>query len=230
VTNLPYQGTELGLFAAAINWKRYYGRVISQYIGAEVLEVGAGLGTNTRLFADRRRRRWVCLEPDASLAASLRERLAALCQTVSGTTAELAESDVYDTVLYIDVLEHIMDDHAELHRAARHLMPGGHLVVLAPAHQFLYTPFDRAIGHYRRYTVSALRGLAPPELAVVDARYLDSVGMLASLGNRLLLRQAMPTERQLRVWDRVLVPLSRVIDVLLRHRAGKSALVVWRKQ
>jgi len=58
-------------------------------------------------------------------------------------------------------------------------------------------------------------------------RYLDSAGLLASLGNRLLLRQAMPSAAQLRIWDSCLVPVSRGLDRLLGYRLGKSILGVW---
>ena len=56
---------------------------------------------------------------------------------------------------------------------------------------------------------------------------MDSVGMLASLGNRLLLKSAMPTAQQIAVWDRLMVPLSRLADPLLLHTLGKSVLGVW---
>ena len=111
--------------------------------------------------------------------------------------------------------------------AAAHLNRGGHIVVLSPAHPFLFTPFDSAIGHFRRYTRDSLRQAAPPQLALRKLIYLDSAGMLASLGNRLLLRSAMPTEKQILAWDRFLVPISRVLDPLLDGRAGKSVLGVW---
>ena len=60
--------------------------------------------------------------------------------------------------------------------------------------------------------------------------YLDSVGLLASLSNRAMLRQHMPTARQIAIWDRLMVPMSRLLDPLLFHRLGKSVLAVWRKR
>jgi hypothetical protein len=99
--------------------------------------------------------------------------------------------------------------------------------VLAPAHASLYTAFDRAIGHFRRYSTHALRAIAPAGLSERKLVYLDSCGALASLGNRFLLRSAMPTERQILTWDRLLVPCSRWLDPLLLHKAGKSVLAVW---
>jgi hypothetical protein len=72
--------------------------------------------------------------------------------------------------------------------------------------------------------------LAPPQLKLVDVRMIDSFGLLASLANRLLLRSSMPSEGQILLWDRVLVPLSRVGDPLSFHRIGKSVLAVWGRQ
>jgi hypothetical protein len=72
--------------------------------------------------------------------------------------------------------------------------------------------------------------LAPPHLKLVDVRMIDSFGLLASLANRLLLRSSMPSEGQILLWDRVLVPLSRVGDRLSFHRIGKSVLAVWCRQ
>jgi 2-polyprenyl-3-methyl-5-hydroxy-6-metoxy-1,4-benzoquinol methylase len=74
-----------------------------------------------------------------------------MCEPRYGSTETLGPEERFDTALYIDVLEHIRDDQTEVARVGRHLTPGGHLVVLAPAHQALYTLFDAAIGHFRRY-------------------------------------------------------------------------------
>src|SRR6185503_3856669 len=124
----------------------------------------------------------------------------------------------FDTILYIDVLEHIEDDRRELERAACRLKPGGRIIVLSPAHGWLYSPFDKAIGHCRRYTTTMLRELTPPALRIEKAFYLDSVGLLASSANRLLLKQSMPRPKQLKVWDKLMVPCSRLLDPITGHR------------
>lgn len=229
-----YIGSELELFAEAANWRAYWQRQATPFLGYRVLEVGAGIGTVTRDLCRPPVEHWVALEPDLAMAARLEVdsqagRLPAICEPRHGTTATLAPDERFDTVLYIDVLEHIQDDQAEVARAAQHLTPGGYLVVLAPAHQALYTEFDVAIGHFRRYGMARLLSVGVDGLGVCRARYLDSVGLIASLGNRLLLRSAQPTRRQIRLWDRVMVRLSRRLDPLFGYRLGKSALVVWRK-
>jgi hypothetical protein len=64
----------------------------------------------------------------------------------------------------------------------------------------------------------------------VELKYLDSVGLVASLGNRLFLKSGMPTARQIALWDKMMIPLSRLIDPLTRYRLGKSVLGAWRKK
>lgn len=229
-----YSGEELDLFAAATHWKSYWRSHIAQFVRGNVLEVGAGVGTNTRLLHDEKVRRWVCLEPDPKLAERLREAIVSLpagarCEVVVGTLARLSQTDRFDSILFLDVLEHIEDDKAELARAADHLEPAGTLVVLTPAHPWLFSRFDEAIGHYRRYTKATLEKVAPKGLKLELLFYLDSVGLLASLANRFLLNSGKPTSGQITLWDRVLVPCSRWLDPLLRYSAGKSILGVWRK-
>ena len=126
------------------------------------------------------------------------------------------------------MLEHIEDDAEELRRASKHLKPGGALIVLSPAHPWLFAPFDQAIGHYRRYSRESLRAAAPRHLRRQKLVYLDAVGLLASLANRLLLKQDMPTAGQIKTWDGLLVPCSRLLDPLLGGTVGKSVLGVWR--
>src|SRR5262249_26202759 len=94
---------------------------------------------------------------------------------------------------------------------------------------FLYTPFDQAIGHFRRYTRHTLAELTPPQTHAVRVFYLDSIGMLASIGNLLLLRASMPTRRQILLWDRVMIPISRYIDPLVGYQFGRSVIGIWKR-
>lgn len=228
-----YAGDELGVFARAYNWKRYYATWLIPYIHGDVLEVGGGIGGTTPWLCSGNARSWVFLEPDATLVGQAREAFARdplplAAQLLVGDLTTLGEDRKFDCVLYIDVLEHIEDDAGELRMAVQHLNPGGVLIVLSPAFEALYSKFDRHIGHYRRYTKASLREIAPATLTCVKLIYLDSVGMILSLANRLLIDTAHPTEGQVRIWDRYVVPLSRCIDPLLRSKLGKTIVGVWR--
>ncbi|HEY9619553.1 MAG TPA: methyltransferase domain-containing protein [Crinalium sp.] len=230
-----YSGSELEIFSEAIHWKSYWGSQVRPYLGQRVLEVGAGIGGTTRNLCKKTHDFWLALEPDQAMASDLSRQAAMgylpeFCQIQCGTIDRLEPDQPFNTILYIDVLEHIEDDLNEVERAKTLLAPGGYLVVLAPAHQWLYTAFDQAIGHYRRYNRESLLQLTPSGLNCISTRYLDSVGLLASLGNRLLLRSAQPTRQQIRLWDRYMVRLSTFIDPVVFHSVGKSILVVWQRQ
>lgn len=228
-----YVGNELEIFAQAVQWKAYFSSIL-ELSGKKVLEVGAGIGATTSILCDGSQDEWLCLEPDEKLLAQVDAQLRsgslpACCRTRIGTVCDLEPDVFFDCILYIDVLEHIEDDRAELEQVACHLAPFGRLIVLSPAHPFLYSPFDKAIGHYRRYVRASLAALIPPGCKEIKSIYLDSIGLLSSLANRLLLRQSVPTQAQILFWDRRLVPLSKRIDSLMGFRIGRSILSIWER-
>lgn len=233
-TPFVYVGSELDLFADVTNWKSYWSSRVRPYISGDVLEVGAGIGSNAPYLHSPCTGRVVALEPDGGLVDELRENLGRVVQgcpydAVCGTLDTLPRGATFDTILYIDVLEHIEDDAGEMKKAAAHLKPGGRVIVLSPAHQWLFTPFDASIGHFRRYNKRSLKAATPADLKLEKMFYLDTFGILASAANQVMLRQSMPTKSQLAVWDKWIIPVSRVIDPVLAYSVGKSIVGVWRK-
>lgn len=229
-----YIGDELELFREATNWKAYLSASIKPYIsGARVVEVGAGIGETTRYLCDGSQKEWMCLEPDRALADTISNRIAnndlpVCCRAKAGRLADLDE-EAFDTVLYIDVLEHIEDDVGEVNEVLRLLRPGGNLIILAPAHQWLFSEFDMSIGHFRRYNKSTLLATIGDRLQPVRLHYLDSAGVALSIANRLFLKQSLPTKKQVAFWDKFIVPISRVTDRLTAYHFGKSLLAVFSK-
>jgi 2-polyprenyl-3-methyl-5-hydroxy-6-metoxy-1,4-benzoquinol methylase len=232
MSSTTYVGSELDVFAHARNWKRYLRDLTAPYLRGDVLEVGGGIGETSCAFRSEHQRSWTALEPDAGLASRLRARVSGLparVRVVSGTVAAIQARPLFDCIIYIDVLEHIERDRDELHAAADRLKPGGTIVVMSPAHQSLFSPFDAAIGHFRRYNRKQLQQLTPDGTRLISMRYLDAVGLVLTVANRLLVRSASPTVEQVLVWDRFCIPLARRVDPLFAGRLGKSILAVWRK-
>lgn len=205
-------------------------------VKGRVLDVGAGQGNNIPVLLGERCTSWTALEPDSVLLERT-NRLEGVAgdsrvKLVAGDTAQLlneGQADCYDAIIYIDVMEHIEDDLGEFRRAARLLAPEGHLIVLSPAFQFLYSPFDAAIGHCRRYSSPTLRRLQADGLIMSESYYLDSAGFLLSATNRWMLKQSMPTLGQIKFWDRRVIPVSRVVDHVLGGLFGRSIVGVWKK-
>lgn len=227
-----YMGRELELFANAHRWRAYWGSKVAPFLGPRVLEVGAGIGSNPLALWRPGLADWLAVEPDPELAERFLERTQGLRprpRVHRGTLETLSGEAPFDAALYIDVLEHLEDDAEEVARASAVLRPGGYLIALSPGHPTLFSPFDKAIGHVRRYTLRGLSALVGRHLTVVQAMHLDSIGALLSLSNRLLLRAAEPTRRQLAFWNGLCVPLSHLTDPLLLHRLGRSVLVIGRR-
>lgn len=235
MTEIAYIGNELEVFEHATVWKKYYGGFLAPFLRGKVLEVGAGIGGTTVELCNGSQEKWVCLEPDPQLYASLHNKITSgqlpeCCSSIKGTTGDLPPEEKFDAILYIDVIEHIEKDADELERAKSLLADGGHLIVLVPAHQYLYNEFDKAIGHYRRYNRKMLRAAAPAGVHLVWIRYLDSCGLMASLVNKFFLKQSYPTVKQILFWNRFIIPVSKVTDVLFGYRLGKTLTAIWQKK
>jgi SAM-dependent methyltransferase len=224
-----YAGKELPLFREANNFHDYYFRLFGPWIRGDVLEVGGGIGALTTLLLRNGAEHLTVCEPDPALASELQERFGDRAVVIrSGIHGVPRSIGSFDTIAYIDVLEHIQDDVGEVAAAAARLKPGGSLVVAGPAHTFLYSAFDAAIGHYRRYDRVSIESLLRKSgsLEMVRFAYFDCLGVVLSLGNRWVNRQSLPSRRQLLFWDRVVLPLSRRLDSLLNYRVGKSFVAV----
>lgn len=229
-----YPGGELEVFAHASNWKAYWSSQVRPWLRGRVIEVGGGMGANIAHLLQPDIVEFLSIEPDEKLFGILKHRVAAVTcipsvRALQGTLLNIPVEAAWDGIVYIDVLEHIEDDRGELFQAAQRLRSGGVIVVLSPAHQWLYSKFDASIGHFRRYNQAMMSPLTPPDCRLDGFKYLDMAGLLASSGNRFLLRQSCPGLRQIRFWDRLLVPLSRRLDPLFGHRIGKTVLAIWRK-
>jgi SAM-dependent methyltransferase len=185
------------------------------YLGARVLDVGAGLGVFTELALDAGAEVVAC-EPDPAFVAQLRARVAGRERvTVREETAEtLDPGSGFDSALCLNVLEHVPDDAAVLGRLLELLRPGGRLLLLVPAHPRLLGAYDRAVGHERRYTRDGLRRLlAGAGYEVDELRHVNPVGAAGWLVRMRLRRDSSWPDGSFRTFDR-LVPALRHLDRL----------------
>lgn len=230
-----YIGNELEIFAHARHWKKYINDQLSPYIRNNVLEVGSGPGNNTKNLYKPGISSWLCLEPDKFLIDQVQEKirqkiLPDSIETLHGTIGEIPSSRLFDSILYIDVLEHIEDDKGELMNACSHLEKSGRLIILVPAFQSLFSNFDRKIGHFRRYKKNGLKSLIPQGMKIEKLDYLDSSSMLVSLAARYFNKSGESSLQQVMFWDNYFVPFSRLIDPIFSFSFGKSLAGVWKKE
>jgi 2-polyprenyl-3-methyl-5-hydroxy-6-metoxy-1,4-benzoquinol methylase len=229
-----YRGKELELFETAKHWKKYFASFMLPYLRGNVLEVGAGIGGTTKILCDGRQTDWICLEPDESQVSQIKSlivsnKLPSYCKAISGTLHDFSTHKLFDVILYIDVIEHIEKDDEELRLATQFLKPGGILIILVPALQWLFSPFDQAIGHYKRYTMTTLRTITPASMVEKKMFYLDGLGVFASLVNKFILKRSYPTPKQIYFWDRFIIPISKKVDFFTRKIMGRTLIGILEK-
>jgi hypothetical protein len=140
-----------------------------------------------------------------------------------------AEEAEYTGFVALNVLEHIEDDRAAVRAAAGLVRDGGAVIFFVPAFSFAMGEFDRAVGHYRRYTVSSMRRVLV-DAGVVPERvhYVNAPGLPAWFVGMRLLRMTPSEGPILRAWDRMVVPLARRIERRFTPPFGQSVFAVAR--
>ncbi|MBI4014260.1 MAG: glycosyltransferase, partial [Candidatus Rokubacteria bacterium] len=216
----------------AERYNRWMFRQLAPHLGQRVLEIGSGIGNLTRYLVGR----------ELVVATDVNPRyLRILANTFERHTrvrvlpldlgrfdpAALAEHRL-DTVVCLNVLEHIEDDRTALARLHAALAPGGRLVVLVPAHRWLYGGIDRAVHHHRRYERAELvERLAEAGFRVERAWFFNGLGVLGWYLNSVLFRRTRVPGLQLRLQN-LLVPLLRA-ESALPLPFGLSVIAVGRK-
>lgn len=151
----------LDAFSTAPNFNSWMADTIRPYIGNHVLEIGAGIGNLTRVLL-RRRKRYVATDLDDEHLERLRVRLGGRPNLETARLDASRPEDFtslcgqMDTVVCLNVLEHIEDDHGALLSIHSVLKDGGSAVILVPEGQSIYNSLDEELGHWRRYSESQL--------------------------------------------------------------------------
>ncbi len=224
----PVGAATLEQLAAAPRYNRWMFDRLRPWVGRRVLEVGSGIGNLSAFLVDRERA--VLTDTRPEYLDRLRARFAAY-PNVAVTHLYLPDDDSaldgerFDTVICLNVLEHVADDRASL-RAMRALLgPGGRLVLLVPALPALYGALDEALGHHRRYTVAELRaGFTEAGLRPVHIEYFNLAGIPGWwLAGRVLRRRLIPAG-SLALFE-ALVPLFR-LERVLPWRIGQSLIAI----
>jgi SAM-dependent methyltransferase len=226
-----YVGLELELFKYANQWKKYLSKNMLGYITGDVLEVGSGIGSTTRFLINKSVRSWICLEPDDNLLQISKKNLqpesfSSKIQYINNDIGIFKKKDKFDTIIYIDVLEHIKYSDVEISKACHLLRDKGTLILILPAHQFLFSEFDSHVGHYRRYNLNDVERIIPSHYEIIKYKYLDSFSLVLSLSNKLFLKRSLPTKIQIKIWNLIFIRISKFLDSILRYRVGKSLFVV----
>ncbi len=222
-----FSGVEnLEVMRDAVNYNRYLMELIRSHAGdaKQVIDFGAGSGT----FAVPISR--LGFEVTAvELDERLRAHVAQQGLRVAASTADLPAGS-FDYAYTFNVLEHIPDDVEALRGLRAKLVPGACLLIYVPAFQVLYTSMDANVGHVRRYSRDLLvRNVSAAGFKVEAVEFVDSIGFLATLAFKMTDRGSGDVNsRMLRIYDRIVFPLSRALDRIVHRWFGKNLLLVAR--
>jgi len=213
---------------------RYNGWIFSQilpFLGQEVLEIGCGNGNFTVLLAQQCLR-VVAVDLDQEYVRAAKSRLAgkAGVTVLHADATQMQWRSSFDTVVMLDVLEHIQDDVQMLRSLSHCLKPQGKLIVKVPALEWLYSPMDEAIGHYRRYNKNTLnKSFRKAGFSNSSMWYFNIAGIPGWWLNGKVLNRTQPPAEQVGLFNS-LVPILSFTESIVKPPVGLSLFVVATKK
>ena len=206
--------------SGARRFNQWMSDAISPYLGERILEIGSGIGNLSRMLPKKQRLTVTDIDPvylDLLETAYRDNDLVDTAQVDLDSDEDFAAlgEGAYDTIVCLNVLEHIEDDLAAIKRAKRTLAPGGKLVLLVPQFQSLYGSYDKQVGHYRRYSRKSLRSvIARAGLEPIKVRNFNALGIPGWWFNARILQRERLGKVQLKMFD-LLVPFTRVAEAII---------------
>jgi len=229
-----YFGKDIEAMSLALNQQDWILSELKPYLKGSVGEVGAGSGNFTELVCKQDISKLTAFEPSANMYSILAKRF---LQNPKVTTHNGYLADSQDTcknkfecMVYINVLEHIQDDRAELKHIHTSLKEKGVLFIFVPSLSFLYSDFDKTVGHYRRYHKKPLVNLVTQAgFNILKAKYMDMPGIIPWYLSMVLLKGQL-NGGKVSLYDKVAIPLIRKFEKIIVPPLGKNLLVIAQKK
>ncbi len=235
---IVYVGKDLEAMSFAVNYHRWILNEFRPFLGKNLVEVGAGSGSFSEMLLGEKPETLAMVEP-SEMFSHLRQNVAQI-ETETRTTffqtifaaarTEIINQKRPDSVVYVNVLEHIEDDSAELEMIYDTLENKGRCFIFVPALMALYGDFDRRIGHFRRYTKSEIEEKCRAAgFKVLKLKYFDFAGMLPWFVKYKLLKSDSLESGAVELYDKFVVPAIRLAENLITPPVGKNLLLIAEK-
>jgi SAM-dependent methyltransferase len=223
--------------ANADKFNQWMYQTIQPFCQGRILEIGSGIGNISQFF----------LEDKADLTVSdirtnycqiLHSKFSHFPNLNEVIQLNLVEDDfdtkyidlfgTFDTIFALNVIEHIKEDTRAIQNCRKLLKPGGTLIILVPAYQWLYNNFDENLEHYRRYTAKTLYQSSGNSWKLVKQQYFNALGMAGWIVSGKLMKNAIIPSSQMKFYN-VIVPIAKLLDLVLMRQTGLSVIQVLNK-
>ncbi len=234
-TQKQYAADDLETMSEAKRYQAHVFELLRPHIGSSVLEVGCGIGTTSLRLAEIAER-LVCIEPNLNCVSRARAALDGnpritlrICHLEECDRGELIQQR-FDTIVCVNVLEHIEDDIRALSLFRELVAPtGGRVLIFVPAVPAAYGPLDAALGHHRRYSKRTLRrAFTEAGLDLMALRYTNPIGLLGWMYNARVSGVTEHTSGQVRLFEQFVAPWALPLDRLAPPPIGLSLFAVGR--
>ena len=225
---VQYDGFELEHFDSAKNFRNYQIDLLKPYLKESFLEVGAGSGGLANLYK-KNIKKFTLIEPDKKLFKLLKKKFRSKNKNIIIKNKQIKNiKNKFDVIIYFDVLEHIKKDLNEVKNAKKKLKKGGYLIFNVPAFQTFYNDFDKRVGHFKRYNKRDFYKISKiTKLKVDKIFYYDSIGFLFLILSKLFSINHTEIKNKIILWN-LLIPISKMIDLITFNSFGKSLLCVFK--
>ena len=224
-----YPEIALERFDKANIWIKYIIIKIKKFLQDDILEVGAGCGSFTKSYMKKFES--ITLTDMDENSFNLLKKIFSdekKIKILKCNTKDIGKK--FNTLLYFNVLEHIKDDKLEIKDALDKLNIGGHLIILVPAHQKIYSKLDKAVGHYKRYEIDFFKENKFENSEIVKLHFLDFFGYSLYHLNKIFFKEeTYPTNLKIFIWDKIFTPFTIIVDFLTGYKFGKNILCIYKK-
>lgn len=218
------------------NYNNWIIEKFKPYIGEKILEIGTGQG-NFKKYLDKTADQYHSVDIDADVIARAKTRDPKGNYFVSDVSSpeflNIAEKLGLDTVMCVNVFEHIPAQHEAMNNMLNALKPGGHLLIFVPAFNTLYNDMDRMAGHVTRYTKNSIKKFVPSNAQVVKMEYFNPIGGLGWWANKFKKHDNIDSKNintQVAIFDKYIVPLSKIVNFATKSFFGQSLILILKKK
>lgn len=227
---------ELKVMSRAVNYNKWIWQTIRPFLGKCIVEVGAGIGTFTDYLAESGTIYATDIAQNCIVELNRRfngRRNITIEEfdITSSPDANLWSGRGVDTIICLNVLEHIEDDVAALRNMNSILKTGGNIILMVPAFQCAYGTIDKLDGHFRRYSSRGLSSrITLASLCPESVRYFNSVGLFAWFYTNKIARNRVTSKSKVEIYDKYIVSWLSLLEGIILPPFGQSLIAVGKKQ